>query len=306
MVDDLGTAVRCRGPAVGPHPRLARDRTQTTSASVLATPRSLSATRSRSSRSISDSASLAIDHLGPLLSALPAESARELLGHTAGDPSADLRPSTSSLSNIRRGRSVRHSPTGDIPLYLAGVHLRIRRATPARFYRDFAITRDWTDIRLGIVGAAAELASGVPAFDLEHRQACADLSRTSARPAHFEGWQELRRLTAPTTAHQWELLRRVHPLAQPIIAAMSAGHAPALDRCELQERQRGTEAAPRGRSRVANRAALSGCSPTHFSPRGPATMRLPGRNARASSRRPRVPCAARGRVARLAVARAGT
>ena len=96
---------------------------------------------------------------------------------------------------------------------------------PSRFVTDLAITRGWTKVPVDLIGAAAELANGVPALawsilKLAPREP--DFLPTRA----FEGWQELRRLTAPMTAHQWELLRRVHPLAQPIIAAMSVGMRP--------------------------------------------------------------------------------
>jgi hypothetical protein len=167
---------------------------------------------------------LAIDHLGPLLSALPAPDARHLLGTLR-----EIRQGFASIDLI-----LVEYPEGLIgasiadeghPLYLAGQRLRIRRAHPSRFVTDLAITRGWTKVPVDLIGAAAELANGVPALawsilKLAPREP--DLLPTRA----FEGWQELRRLTAPMTAHQWELLRRVHPLAQPIIAAMSVGMRP--------------------------------------------------------------------------------
>jgi hypothetical protein len=173
---------------------------------------------------LTDGVILAIDHLGPLLSALPAPRARQLL-----DTLRAIRQRFAEVDLI-----LVEYPEGPIsaalvdpehPMYLAGGRLRISRASPARFYRDFAITRAWTNIPLGLVGAAAELASGVPALtwsiaELAPHEADSDATRA------FEGWQELRRLTAPMTAHQWELLRRVRPLAQPIIGAMSAGMRP--------------------------------------------------------------------------------
>lgn len=173
---------------------------------------------------LTDSAVLMIDHLGPLLSALPADDSRTLLGALRAirqrQHAIDLvlveypeGPLSAALSDERH------------PLYLAGDRVRIRRAMPGRFVTDFAITRDWTNVPVGLVGAAAELAAGVPALVwsiIRLAPVEPDFPPTRA----FEGWQELRRLTAPTTAHQWELLRRVHPLAQPIIAAMSVGMRP--------------------------------------------------------------------------------
>jgi hypothetical protein len=171
-----------------------------------------------------EDAVLAIDHLGPLLSALPAQDARHLL-----ETLRAIRQQFASLDFI-----LVEYPEGPIgaaladerhPLYHAGQRLRIRRAHPSRFVTDLAITRGWTKVPVDLIGAAAELANGVPALAwsilrLAPREP--DFLPTRA----FHGWQELRRLTAPMTAHQWELLRRVHPLAQPIITATSVGMRP--------------------------------------------------------------------------------
>ena len=78
---------------------------------------------------------------------------------------------------------------------------------------------------LELVGPSAELASGVPALVWTVIR-LAPMKRGSPATRASEGWEELRQLTATATAHQWELLRRVHPLAQPIIAAMSIGLRP--------------------------------------------------------------------------------
>jgi hypothetical protein len=173
---------------------------------------------------LSDQAILAIDHLGPMLSALPVESARELLGTLRAIrqqfPAIDL-----VLVEYPEGPIGAALADDSHPLYRAGVRLRIRRAHPSRFVTDLAITRGWTKIAVDLIGAAAELANGVPALAwsiVKLAPAEPDFLPTRA----FAGWQELRRLTAPTTAHQWEVLRRVHPLAQPIIAAMSVGMRP--------------------------------------------------------------------------------
>ena len=173
---------------------------------------------------LSPDALLAIDHLGPLLSALSVQHRLELLGTLRASrqehPGVDLvlveypeGPVSAALGDERH------------PLYRAGARLRIRRASPLRFVSDLAITRPWTDVPVDLIGAAAELAGGVPAL----AWAIMSLAPTGgdSQPARaLEGWLRLRRLTAPTTAHQWELLRRVHPLAQPITAAMSVGVRP--------------------------------------------------------------------------------
>jgi hypothetical protein len=50
------------------------------------------------------------------------------------------------------------------PLYHAGQLIRICRAKPSRFIDDLVITRPWTRVRVELIGAAAELAAGVPAL----------------------------------------------------------------------------------------------------------------------------------------------
>jgi hypothetical protein len=42
----------------------------------------------------------------------------------------------------------------------------------------------------------------------------------------ISGWRRLRRMTVASTLRQWDLLRRVHPQAQPVVAAMGVGLRP--------------------------------------------------------------------------------
>lgn len=173
---------------------------------------------------ISDRAILVIDHLGPMLSALPARNATELLGALRASRQEHGQVDLVLVEYAEGPISVAGTDVGH-PLYRTAAELRLRRARPARFVGDFAITRDWTDVPVGLVGAAAELGCGAPGVVwriIELAPTTPDFAPTRA----FEGWQKLRRLTAPATARQWDLLRRVHPLAQPIIAAMSAGMRP--------------------------------------------------------------------------------
>jgi hypothetical protein len=173
---------------------------------------------------LSEGGMLVIDHLGPLLSAMSAVDARELLATLRA-----IRQKHTSIDLV-----LVEYPEGPIgaalrdeghPLYLAGTRLRIVRAQPSEFAADLETTRNWTQLPAEVLPPAAELARGIPALAwsiVKLAPVQPDFLPTRA----FEGWQELRRLTAPITAHQWELLRRVHPLAQPIIAAMSVGMRP--------------------------------------------------------------------------------
>ncbi len=167
---------------------------------------------------------MVIDHLGPMLSALPRGEARQLLDglraarqeHRALDlvlieyPDGPL---ASALADERH------------PLYRAGQVMPLRRAKPARFVRDLAIARPWTDTPVELLGAAAELASGVPGLTWR----TIDLAPFEGEDVHaraLAGWRELRRVTTVPTARQWDLLRRVHPVAQSVVAATSVGLRP--------------------------------------------------------------------------------
>jgi len=173
---------------------------------------------------LADPALLAIDHLGPMLTALPEREARELLAELRA-----IRQEHTTLDLVLveypEGRISAALDDPDHPLYRAGARLRIRRANPSRFVTDLAITRGWTKAPVELVGAAAELTSGVPVL-LWKVIELAPTKPGSAVTRAFEGWQALRRLTDATTGHEWELLRRMHPLAQPLISAMSVGMRP--------------------------------------------------------------------------------
>ncbi len=171
-----------------------------------------------------DDVLLAIDHFGLMLSSLSEQEARQLLGDLRAvrqrHPHLDLvlvehpdGPSSKALGD--RGH----------PLYHAGQLIRVRRAKPSRFIDDLVITRPWTSARVELIGAAAELATGVPALtwriiDLAPSRGEDDQTRALA------GWRDLRQITASLTAREWDLLRRVHSSAQPVVAAISVGLRP--------------------------------------------------------------------------------
>jgi hypothetical protein len=171
-----------------------------------------------------DDALLAIDHLGLMLSSLPDHETRQLLGDLRAvrqrHPHLDL-----VLVEHPDGPNSKALEDRSHPLYHAGQLIRIRRAKPSRFIDDLVITRPWTRARVELIGAAAELAAGVPALtwriiDLAPSRGEDDQARALA------GWRALRKTTASLTAREWDLLRRVHSAAQPVVAAMSVGLRP--------------------------------------------------------------------------------
>jgi hypothetical protein len=171
-----------------------------------------------------DDALLAIDHLGLMLSSLSDHETRELLGNLRAarqrHPHLDL-----VLVEHPDGPSSKALDDRGHPLYHAGQLIRIRRAKPSRFTDDLTITRPWTKAPVELVGAAADLAAGVPALtwrivDLAPARGEDDQTRALA------GWRHLRAMTASLTAREWDLLRRIHPSAQPVVAAISVGLRP--------------------------------------------------------------------------------
>jgi hypothetical protein len=76
-----------------------------------------------------------------------------------------------------------------------------------------------------LIGAAAELAAGVPALVWRIVE-LAPADGEDAPTRALAGWRRLRRMTAAQTARQWDLLRRVHPVAQPVVAAIGVGLRP--------------------------------------------------------------------------------
>jgi len=163
-------------------------------------------------------AGLVIDHLGPMLSSTLADDARGLLGELRAahqrHPRLDL-------------VLVEHSggPMGDAlvdkghPMYRAGRILRIRRPLPERFVTDLSNMSAPTRVPSGVLAPAADLARGVPALTWRTVALAGDGDVLTA-------WKRLRWATEPSTATQWDLLRRIHPQAQPVVAALGAGLRP--------------------------------------------------------------------------------
>lgn len=167
---------------------------------------------------------LVIDHLGLMLSAMPGKESRQLLGDLRAarqrHPDLDLVLVEHSGGPVSAALSDRGHP-----LYRAGVTLRFRRPRPTRFVEDLVITRPWTKAPVELIGAAAELAGGVPFFTWRIIE-LAPLEGEDEHTRALAGWRRLRRLTSAQTAREWDLLRRVHPVAQSVVAAISVALRP--------------------------------------------------------------------------------
>jgi hypothetical protein len=169
-------------------------------------------------------ATLAIDHIGLLLAALSPTDARDLLGVLRSLRQAHP---TLDLVLVEHPDGVASAALADErhPLFRAGQRMRIRRPTATRFHQDLAITRAWTRVRADLLVSAAELAAGVPALTWQVID-LAPSGERRPRTAAAAGWEQLRSIASLSTAREWDLLRRVHPLAQWAVAAVASGLGP--------------------------------------------------------------------------------
>jgi hypothetical protein len=165
------------------------------------------------------SAALVVDHLGLMLEAMRKDEARELLGELRA---ARQRHPQLDLVLVEHSKGAMSSSLIDRkhPMFQAGQLLRIRRPTPSRFGGDLAVARAWSDVPVEVLEAAAELAAGVPAFTWRI------IELTPEGEDVISGWRCLRQATSASTAEQWDLLRRVHRQAQPVVSAMGVGLRP--------------------------------------------------------------------------------
>jgi hypothetical protein len=168
---------------------------------------------------LDDDAGLVIDHLGLMLAAMSASEGRELLGELRAarqrHPRLDL-----ILVEYAEGPLGKALLDPDHPMFRAGQSMHVRRPTPSRLVGDLAVTRAWSDVPVELLGTAAELTAGVPVLTWRVVELSPD--QTGA----VVGWRRLRHMTQASTERQWDLLRRVHPQAQPVVAALAVGLRP--------------------------------------------------------------------------------
>jgi hypothetical protein len=166
---------------------------------------------------------LAIDHLGEMLANLRGTAGREILGvlRAGRQQRSDL-----DLMLVDQPQGPISEALGDAghPMYRAGERLRIPRPTPSRIVEDLAITKPFVKTPTALLRAAAELAAGVPALTWQVIDMAPEEGESPARAA--AGWDALRRATATSVRQEWDLLRRVHPAAQTLVAAISLGLKP--------------------------------------------------------------------------------
>ena len=159
----------------------------------------------------------------------PVHVAARRRGHTPrarSDPS-DVAGAPRPKHDPRRScrRSGRHAVADERhPMFRAGDASPSAVPTP----RDSSTTSRSLDPQRGIPAAVlrgcADLAAGVPALTWR----AVDLADVDLDPpaAALIGWRKLRRLCEPATARQWDSLRRVHPLAQTVVAVIADGLRP--------------------------------------------------------------------------------
>lgn len=166
---------------------------------------------------------LAIDHVGYLLSNLSSAVARETLSALR---SARQRHQTLDLLLVDHpdGPITLALSDHDHPMYRSGERLRIRRPTPTRMVEDLAITRPPVKVQVPLLQAAAELAGGAPRLTWQVISMAPGSGPPGARAA--AGWEAALRTSEGSLSREWEMLRRVHPAAQAVVTAMSLGLRP--------------------------------------------------------------------------------
>ncbi len=198
---------------------------------------------------------LMIDHLGILLAAVGRTEARLILSELRA-AKQEHRELDLVLVEHSGGQISKALRDKDHPLYQAGQVLRFRRPDPQRFESDLVITRAVTDVPVDLIGAAAELAVGVPALTWRIVELVPTDQRGDSETLALSGWRRLRQITEPAYARMWDTIRRVHSSALDVIAAMSLGigpyAAPAADKtvndCLSRLREIGVVWQPRSRT----------------------------------------------------------
>ncbi len=167
---------------------------------------------------------LAIDHLDDLLERLSTGAALTVLGVFRAEHQR-----VGSAQQLLVGRRDGHLASAlrdpNHPLYRAGNTVNIRRPKPHRFVDDLVIGRPWTDAPAGVIGIAAELAAGSPAY-VWRTVDDAHAKEGENRDRALGAWRELRRIAEPSTAQQFRLLGSVHRAAPTIVCALAHGIGP--------------------------------------------------------------------------------
>lgn len=171
-----------------------------------------------------DDVILSLDHLGLMMSTLTREKSQALLGELRAARQRHPRLDLVLVEHPDGPLSSAHSDRRH-PMFQAGQLLRFHRPKPSRFIEDYLIIEDRTDVVGELIGVAAELAAGVPALAWR----IIELAPAEGQDKHTRalgGWRNLRSITSLQTAREWDLLRRAHPIAQPVAAAVCLGLPP--------------------------------------------------------------------------------
>jgi hypothetical protein len=103
--------------------------------------------------------------------------------------------------------------------------MQIRRPRPHRFVDDLAIGRHWKRAPVEVIGTAAELAAGAPAYVWRIVDAATERTDEN-RDRALGAWCDLQAAADPSTAQQFRLLGSVHRAAPTVVCALSWGVGP--------------------------------------------------------------------------------
>jgi hypothetical protein len=167
---------------------------------------------------------LAIDHVDDLLERLSRSTRLALLGILRAEHQR-----AGSVQQLLVGRvggqlsSALHNR--EHPLYRAGSIAQVRRPKPHRFVDDLAGGSPSPKAPIAVVGAAAELADGAPAYVWRTVDAAREQDG-EPRDRTLTAWRDLRESTEPSVAQQFRLLGSVHRAAPTIVCAIARGMGP--------------------------------------------------------------------------------
>ncbi len=167
---------------------------------------------------------LAVDHLDDLLERLSQPAARDVLGTLRAE---HQRPGSVQQLLVGRvdGQLASALHDREHPLYRAGSILQIRRPKPHRFVDDLAVGRPRVKAPAGVIGVAADLAAGAPAYVWRIVDS-AGAHPGEPRDRALAAWRALRDVTEPSSAQQFRLLGSVHRAAPTVVCAIARGVGP--------------------------------------------------------------------------------
>lgn len=167
---------------------------------------------------------LAIDHLDTLLERLAGDDAEQLLAVIRAE--RQRKDAAQMLLVGRTGGTLARSLGDDRrAMYHSGDVLAMRRAYPKRFVDDLALGSPWVEEPGALIGTAAELANGCPAYVWRIVDRAGPIVG-EPRERALTAWRALREESSTQTGQLFEVLASAQRAAPAVVCAISSGLAP--------------------------------------------------------------------------------